>query len=87
MPLTTDQTAINSALRLFSITAQDYYLEFTGTTIYMHWIADAALVTSYLKGECITLDIQVKGVWRDTSSSIIIVSPGHYNCRYILETN
>ena len=85
MPMTTDQTAINSALRLFSITAQDYYLEFTGTTIYMHWIADAALVTSYLQGNFVALDIQVKGVWRDTSS-MTIVSLSHYNCRYILET-
>lgn len=85
MPMTTDQNAINSALRLFSITAQDYYLEFTGTTIYMHWIADAALVTSYLQSNFVALDIQVKGVWRDTSS-MSIVSPCHYNCRYILET-
>lgn len=85
MPLTTDQNAINSALRLFGITAQDYYLEFTGTTIYMHWIADTALILSYLQGDFVALDIQVKGVWRDTQS-MSIVSPGHYNCRYILET-
>lgn len=84
MPLTIDQTAINSALRLFSITAQDYYLEFTGAVIYMHWIADTGLITSYLQGNYVTLDIQVKGVWHQ-ATEMDSVPAGHYNCRYILE--
>ena len=84
MPLTIDQNSINSALRLFSITVQDYYLEFTGTAIYMHWIADAALITSYLQGNFVALDIQVKGVWHE-ATELDSVPAGHYNCRYILE--
>ena len=84
MPLTTDQNSINAALKLFSITAQDYYLEFTGTAIYMHWIADSSLVTSYLQRNFITLDIKVRGVW-DQATELDSVPAGHYNCRYILE--
>ena len=86
MPLTTDQNSINSALRQFNITAQDYYLEFTGNVLHMHWIADASLIASYLKGVHITLDIQIKGSWL-CSIDLDSVPAGYYNCRYILETN
>jgi hypothetical protein len=84
MNLTTDQNTINSALKLFSITAQDYYLEFTDTAVLMHWIAGSSLVNSYLQGDFVALDVQVRGLWRE-ATSITSVPSGYYNCRYILE--
>ena len=89
MAISIDHHDITAALRKYELEVTEYYLEFTGDCIYMHWVACPSDLEDYFaKGNLECLDFQIKGTWLPAED--IFAKPfteyPFTNCRYIVET-